>query len=115
MQFSNVQMTSVADLLIMLAAHKYLVFARHTVASVLRRLDTLKNGTHDTGNEDSSGIAPAVAESKWSELQEETTLVFTLARYCCTDDHKRTNRHFLHPNNNLLTQVCHRNVTSYEM
>jgi len=61
----------------MLAKHKCLVFARHTVTSVLRRLDSLKNGTHDTGNEDSSGIAPAVAESRGSEWQQETTLIFT--------------------------------------
>ena len=62
------------------AEHKYLVFARHTVTSVLRRLDSLKNGTHDTGNEEPSGIAPAVAESRGSELQQKTTLVFNLAR-----------------------------------
>ena len=85
------------------------------MTSGLRRLDSLMNGTHDTGNEDSSGIAPAVAESRDSELQQQTTRVFTLACYCCTDDHKLTNRHFLHPNDNLLTQKCHRKVTSYEM
>jgi hypothetical protein len=50
------------------------------VTSVLRRPDSLKNGTHDTGNKESSDIAPAVAESRGSELQQETTLVFTLAR-----------------------------------
>ena len=50
------------------------------MTSVLRRLDSLKNRTHDTGNEESSGIAPAVAASRGSELQQETTLVFTLAR-----------------------------------
>jgi hypothetical protein len=44
------------------------------VTSVLRRPDSLKNGTRDTGNEDSSGIAPAVAESRGSELQQETML-----------------------------------------
>jgi hypothetical protein len=70
----------------------------------LRRLDSLKNATHDTGNEESSGIAPAVAESREGELQQETTLVFTLARYCCIDD-KWTNRHFLQPNDYLSKYV----------
>lgn len=56
----------------MLAEH--LVFTRQMVTSVLRRPDSLKNGTRDTGNEDSSGIAPAVAESRGSELQQETML-----------------------------------------
>jgi len=97
----------------MLAEH--LVLTRQTVTSVLRRLDSLKNGTHDTGNEDSSGNVPAVAQSRESELQQETMLIFTLACYCCRDDHKWTNHHFLHPNDKLLTQICHRNVTSYEM
>ena len=63
-QFSNVQMTSVQ------AESKVVVFARHTVTSVLRRLDSSRNGTCvKTRRKGWSGIAelniaPTAAESR---------------------------------------------------